>query len=59
MAFPLFSNASARRVLTLASRTVFNVASDEITLLKNLADNLAYGIENLRIQQQNKVFYRR
>ncbi|MBL0231511.1 MAG: PAS domain-containing protein [Moraxellaceae bacterium] len=54
MAFPLFSNASARRVLTLASRTVFNVASDEITLLKNLADNLAYGIENLRIQQQNK-----
>ena len=28
MAFPLFSNASARRVLTLASRTVFNVPSN-------------------------------
>lgn len=54
IAFPLFSNASVRRVLTLTSSSAFNAASDEITLLKTLADNLAYGIDNLRTQQQNK-----
>ncbi len=54
MAFPLYQKSSVRRVLTISSRVSFKLTSDEVELLQNLARNLAYGIENLHTQRENK-----
>lgn len=41
-------------LLAIASQQVFNVVDEEVRLLENLADNLAYGIRSLRAQQESQ-----
>jgi diguanylate cyclase (GGDEF)-like protein/PAS domain S-box-containing protein len=41
-------------LLTLFSREVHSVAAEEVTLLQEMADNLAFGISNLRSRDERR-----
>jgi len=40
--------------LSIVSSKPFDITTDELRLLESLAENLSYGIRNLRVQQENK-----
>lgn len=54
IALPLKNANSILGTLTIASAKVFNIGSEEIALLQELADNLAFGISKMREQQESQ-----
>ena len=54
VALPLRHEQQTFGLLGLYSANVLHVTNDEINLLQEMADNLAYGIVNLRAQQENQ-----
>jgi len=51
LALPLMANGKAFGVITLYSREPDPFSEDEVKLLGQLADDLAYGIETIRLRQ--------
>lgn len=54
IALPLRIENQVFGILTIASAVVFKVASEEVALLQELADNLAFGIVKMREQQESE-----
>lgn len=54
MVFPLRNEQRTFGTLVLFSATVLNVSDDEMSLLQELADNLSFGIINLRAHIQRQ-----
>lgn len=54
ISLPLKQNGRTFGVLTIASSSVFKVTDNEVNLLKKLAESVAYGVESLRVRQQNQ-----
>lgn len=54
IALPLLNQNRVFGNLTIASDNVFKVSDEEVLLLQMLAENLAFGISNLRIKQENQ-----
>jgi|GEM_PF-1904047 len=54
IALPLLNQNQVFGNLTIASDNVFKVTDEEVLLLQMLAENLAFGINSLRIKQENQ-----
>lgn len=55
IALPLNVSVGSRGVLAVYSQQSGNFASDERALLERLADNLAFGLDRLRLQNERKA----
>lgn len=55
---PLLEQDCCFGVIAMYTKAVSKVANNEIKLLKELADNLSFGIVNLRAQQKNEQFHK-
>lgn len=54
MALPLSINNKVFATLAIGSRTLFKIDTEEVALLRELADNLAFGISKMRQQQESQ-----
>ncbi len=55
---PLMQENCCFGVIAMYTRVVSKVAANEIKLLQELADNLSFGIVNIRAQQKNEQFHK-
>lgn len=55
---PLLQENCCFGVIAMYTRVVSKVANSEVKLLKELADNLSFGIVNIRAQQKNEQFHK-
>ncbi len=55
---PLMQENCCFGVIAMYTKVVSKVAASEIKLLQELADNLSFGIVNIRAQQKNEQFHK-